>query len=64
MDQDHNGNVMLCAAGDNCAEASSKVNKNDPVCPLCKKIAHAICIGVDYVKEGCLMCFIAGVYTP
>jgi hypothetical protein len=59
VEQDHNGDVMLvCAAGDNCVEAFRKVNKNDPVCPICKNIAHAICIAADDVKEGCLMCFV------
>ena len=53
-----NNKALLCAAGDNCVEASNTVNKDDPVCPMCKKTAHASCIAADDVKEGCLMCFV------
>jgi hypothetical protein len=57
-EEETGGNALLCAAGDNCVEASSKVKEDDPVCPMCKKIAHATCIAADDVKEGCLMCFV------
>jgi hypothetical protein len=50
---------MLCAAGDHvCVYIPRKVTDSDPVCPMCKKIAHAICIMVDNEKEGCMACYV------
>jgi hypothetical protein len=47
--------AMLCAAADICVNTPSTVSDSDLVCPMCNKIAHAICIiASNDEKEGCM----------
>jgi hypothetical protein len=49
---------LLCAAGEVCVNIPRAVTEKDSVCPMCNKIAHAICIAAEDEKEGCMACFV------
>lgn len=54
----NNDGLMYCAAGECCVEIPRTVIDSGPVCPVCEKIAHAVCIAVYDDKEGCMACIV------
>lgn len=53
-----NHGVMFCVAGEICVNTPSMVSDSDPVCSMCNKISHAICIVADEEKEGNIACYV------